>query len=72
MQGNQPDTFRGKKTGELITAKVVRSVRRGAEGKGRNREPRQRPTQRKQGLHLLDALEVTFRGQPPLPSFKAS
>ena len=29
-------------------------------------------TLRKQGLHLLDALEATFRGQPTLPSFKAS
>jgi transposase len=29
-------------------------------------------TLRKQGLHLLDALEATFRGQPSLPSFKAS
>ncbi len=27
---------------------------------------------RKQGFHLLDALEATFRGQPTLPSFKAS
>lgn len=29
-------------------------------------------TLRKQGLHLMDALEATFRGQPTLPSFKAS
>ena len=27
---------------------------------------------RKQGFHLLDALEATFRGQPTLPSFKVS
>lgn len=27
---------------------------------------------RKQGFHLLDALEATFRGQPTLPSFKGS
>lgn len=29
-------------------------------------------TLRKQGFRLLDALDATFRGQPPLPSFKAS
>lgn len=29
-------------------------------------------TLRKQGLHVLDALEATFRGQPTLPSFKVS
>ena len=29
-------------------------------------------TLRKQGLHLLNALEATFRGQPTLPSFKVS
>lgn len=28
-------------------------------------------TLRKQGLHLLNALEATFRGQPTLPSFNA-
>jgi transposase len=28
-------------------------------------------TLRKQGFHLLDALEATFRGQPLLPSFQA-
>ena len=27
---------------------------------------------RKQGFHLLDALQATFRGQPTLPSFKVS
>ncbi len=29
-------------------------------------------TLRKQGLQVLDALEATFRGQPTLPSFKAT
>jgi len=29
-------------------------------------------TLRKQGFHLLSALEATFRGQPTLPSFKAT
>ena len=29
-------------------------------------------TLRKQGLHLLNALEATFRGQPTLPSFNST